>query len=191
MDERVLTTEQLVERYTPLIHKIVNELRWRSQVIDHDDLFQVGVEGLINAYKQWDPAKATFITYAYNGIRWAVLREIQKTQWSRTRSAKHLREDRKVISGDYVVWNDGLETILDMYVDETATYEDVERELDNEGLELRLRGLTTIERTVVLKRYVDELTFEAIGKEVGLTRQRIQQIEKQALNKLRQEFAHA
>lgn len=189
MDVKTLTAEQLIEKYTPLIHRIISDIGWNSQVIDRDDLFQVGAEGLLNAYDHWDPTKATFITYAYNGIRWAVLREINKSKWSRTRSV--LREDRKLISGNYTVHNEGGDTIMDLQTDDSDDYGDVERRVDSERLGLRLRHLTKMERSVVLKRYVDGLTFDAIGSEYGLTRQRIQQIEKKALEKLRQEFANA
>jgi len=45
--------------------------------------------------------------------------------------------------------------------------------------------LTEREARVLLLRYLDKLTYEEVGKECGVTRERIRQIEQKALRKLR------
>lgn len=71
---------QLIEEYLPLVHHVIGRLALHLPVtLDRDDLFEVGVLGLINAADSYNPAKgASFKTYAYVNIRGAILDEIRK-----------------------------------------------------------------------------------------------------------------
>ena len=55
--------EDIILKYEKLIWSIVNKYK---SYFDKDDLFQVGVIGLINAYKNYDKKQNTkFSSYAY------------------------------------------------------------------------------------------------------------------------------
>lgn len=71
---------QLVEEYLPLVHHVLGRLPIHlPQTLDREDLFEVGVLGLINAAETYNPAKgASFKTFGYVNIRGAILDEIRK-----------------------------------------------------------------------------------------------------------------
>jgi len=56
--------------------------------MDQDDLFDLGVIGLIQAVDRFDPAKGTFEAYATQKIRGAVLDGLRRMGWM-PRSAQH------------------------------------------------------------------------------------------------------
>lgn len=72
--------DKLIEDYLPLVHHVLGRLPLHlPQTLDREDLFEVGVLGLINAADTYNAAKgASFKTYAYVNIRGAVLDEIRK-----------------------------------------------------------------------------------------------------------------
>ena len=57
--------------------------------------------------------------------------------------------------------------------------------IPDDGISCALRGLTDKEREVLKMRYEDGMTYEAVGKTYGVTRERVRQIEQKALRKLR------
>jgi len=74
------TRKQLIEGYLPLVKHVLGRLAislppgW-----DRDDLYSVGVCGLIHAADTFDPTKgATFKTFAYSAIRGAILDELRR-----------------------------------------------------------------------------------------------------------------
>ncbi len=72
--------QKLIEEFLPLVHHVLGRLPLHLPVtLDREDLFEVGVLGLINAADSYNPAKgAAFKTYAYLNIRGAILDEIRK-----------------------------------------------------------------------------------------------------------------
>jgi len=71
---------RLIEEHLPLVHHVIGRLTLRlPATLDRDDLFEVGVLGLMNAAASWNPTKgAAFKTHAFTAIRGAVLDEIRK-----------------------------------------------------------------------------------------------------------------
>jgi DNA-directed RNA polymerase sigma subunit (sigma70/sigma32) len=51
-----------------------------------------------------------------------------------------------------------------------------------------MRKLKGRKREVLLMRYMDGLTLEQVGERLGITRERVRQIEKQALDSLRADY---
>lgn len=70
----------LVEEYLPLVRHVIGRLPLSlPSVIDQEDLFEVGVLGLMNAARSYDASKgAAFKTYAYVNIRGAILDELRR-----------------------------------------------------------------------------------------------------------------
>ena len=56
---------------------------------------------------------------------------------------------------------------------------------DKENIELALALLTPREKKVIKMRFYNEMTYEEVGKEFDVTRERIRQIESKALRKMR------
>ncbi len=95
-------------------------------------------------------------------------------------------------SADANLRNDGDFTLYDITADEQATApsDRLEEDRRNGLLQMWLQGLSAKERDVVRLRYGldshdDAWTLEAIGNHMGVTRERIRQIQMGALKKLR------
>jgi RNA polymerase sigma factor for flagellar operon FliA len=76
--------DALVQEYAPLVKRIANHLRGRlPDGVDQDDLIQVGLIALLDAARQYSPAKgASFETYAGIRVRGAMLDEVRNTDWT-------------------------------------------------------------------------------------------------------------
>lgn len=74
------TLDKMVTDYLPLVRYIVGRLPVQlPSLMDKDDLFSVGVLGLIHAAKTYDPnVGASFKTYAYTNIKGSILDELRR-----------------------------------------------------------------------------------------------------------------
>lgn len=72
--------DRLVTEYLPLVHHVLGRLPIRLPPgLEREDLFEVGVLGLMNAAESYNPAKgAAFKTHAFVNIRGAILDEIRR-----------------------------------------------------------------------------------------------------------------
>ncbi len=82
--------DSLLVEWTPLIRKVIRQLGFNQKSHDHegmesDDAFQAGSLGLWFATMGYDSKKSTFISHAYNCVRWEILDEMRRTGWSRGR----------------------------------------------------------------------------------------------------------
>jgi RNA polymerase sigma factor for flagellar operon FliA len=72
-----------VEEHLPLVKTVVGRLRLTlPATLDMDDLYSVGVTGLISAVKRYDPSRNTaFAAFATQHIRGAVLDELRRMDY--------------------------------------------------------------------------------------------------------------
>jgi RNA polymerase primary sigma factor len=102
-----------------------------------------------------------------------------------------LRTSRQPISLDSTIGEDGETSIGDLIedIDAPEASELVDRQLMADQLRHALDGLTPREATIMAMRFGlydgNPHTLDEIGKALGLTRERIRQLEKQSLSKLR------
>src|SRR6266542_1008630 len=102
-----------------------------------------------------------------------------------------LRTSRQPISLDSTIGEDGETSIGDLIedVDAPEASELVDRQLMAEQLRSALDALTPREATIMAMRFGlydgNQHTLDEIGRALGLTRERIRQLEKQSLSKLR------
>src|ERR1700737_370658 len=102
-----------------------------------------------------------------------------------------LRTSRQAISLDSTIGEDGETSIGDLIedVDAPEASELVDRQLMAEQLRSALDALTPREATIMAMRFGlydgNPHTLDEIGRALGLTRERIRQLEKQSLSKLR------
>jgi RNA polymerase primary sigma factor len=109
-------------------------------------------------------------------------------------STKHVKEVRQaaraVTSLDRPVGDDGEASLGDIVAGESPpVHEEVEVSLQEEALQAALAELPERERTVLGMRYglgpdQDPTSLEEIGRRLGLTRERVRQIEGRALERL-------
>jgi len=162
-----------------------------------EDLIQEGSIGLIMAAQRYDPARgARFATYAYYWIRQKMMRALY-TNWSLIRwpvykaselvranlaaEARALPYAERALMG----WN-GREPLSVGPFDRVQSGFDV---LKLQALMTAVGTLTDRQKTVVQLRYgLDGArvhTLREIGDQLGISRERVRQIEMQALERLR------
>lgn len=91
---------ELIERYLPLVRNVVDRLRLTLPAhVDADDLYGVGVTGLIAAVRRYDPEQQnTFAAYATTRIRGAVLDELRRLDWFPRRARAKARKLKLAIA---------------------------------------------------------------------------------------------
>lgn len=92
--------KELLERYLPLVRNVVDRIRINlPSHVDADDLYGVGVTGLINAVRRFDPEQQhTFAAYATARIRGAVLDELRRLDWFPRRARAKARKLKATIA---------------------------------------------------------------------------------------------
>lgn len=93
--------KELIERFLPLVRNVVDRIKLTLPPhIDADDLYSVGVTGLIAAVRKYDPEQGnTFAGYAATRIRGAVLDELRRLDWCPRRARARARKLKEAING--------------------------------------------------------------------------------------------
>ncbi|MBM3851770.1 MAG: sigma-70 family RNA polymerase sigma factor, partial [Verrucomicrobia bacterium] len=92
--------KELIERYLPLVRNVVDRIKLNVPAhVDADDLYSVGVTGLIAAVRKFDPEQgSTFASYAATRIRGAILDELRRLDWCPRRARARARKLKNAIS---------------------------------------------------------------------------------------------
>lgn len=178
--------------------------RWirGTNCLSFEDLCQVGNLGLIRAAKGWEPEKGAFSTYAKwwvcNYIRREILhklRTVRVPEWAQRDGRRHPKRTAPIetnrsgsINADE---SDHQALITDFMLDriepDETPEETVSRAERTEMVPRIFRQLSCPrERAIIRKRFFEGLTLQQVGDSIGLTKERVRQIEAEALKKLRQ-----
>lgn len=156
---------EVVSKYQGLIKSIVKNYSGNKH--DKEDLVQEGNRGVLRALHDYDPSKASFITHATNWIRNYVGKAANKS-YVQTKASGGVDENPDVVD---------TKTSSPSTVAESGEVHDMLKSLDKRSAD------------VLKSRYGigggDPKTLEETAKSLGITRQRVQQIEVSALKKLR------
>jgi RNA polymerase sigma factor (sigma-70 family) len=138
------------------------------------ELVSDGNMSLIRAVEKFDYARGNkFSTYA----SWAIMKN-----FARTIPEENYRRDRFVTGHEEM-----FEAAADTRIDEHE-YESAQRR-NQEAVKGMLGRLDDRERRIIVSRYgingVSEQTLEQLGRELGITKERVRQIESRAQEKLR------
>src|SRR5471032_425056 len=92
--------KDLIERYLPLVCNVVDRIKLNVPAhVDADDLYSVGVTGLIAAVRKFDPEQgSTFGSYAAMRIRGAILDELRRMDWCPRRARARSRKLKGAIN---------------------------------------------------------------------------------------------
>ena len=159
----------LVEENLGLAYSMIK--RFGAKDLDRDDLRSEALWALMRAVDRFNPwLECKFSTYACNAIRRALV-----THW------KKVGRYRRV----FPVQHDGSYEEWEQEDHEAALY--VERL--QQALDQNLAELTALESKILARRFpMDESsrsTLQEIGDAVGLSNERVRQLQNRALNKLR------
>ena len=92
--------KELIERYLPLVRNVVDRIKLNVPAhVDADDLYSVGITGLLAAVRKFDPAQGhTFASYAAMRIRGAILDELRRMDWCPRRARARSRKLKSAIN---------------------------------------------------------------------------------------------
>lgn len=195
---------ETAEEYLPLVRQIAAMLygrRTRNDV-EFEEYFQHGVVGLLEAMDRYDSARdASFETYATFRIRGAILNGLAHETERRAHNEflRRLHNDR-LESGeaDGKPSEDGFKYLMNLAVRLALGYI-LERDRDDaisinqmrfdraefSALCRQVNGmvdkLPERERTVIREHYFKQLSFEQISKQIGVTKGRVSQLHRSAL----------
>lgn len=204
----------LINKYLSLAKKIASKqyIKRYSDDVDFEDYYQYGVIGLIEAVDRYQPGKgAAFETYATYRISGSIINNLKHLTERREQNAYRNRTIRERVESLSV---QEAPTLLDELIDiavglavgymldgtsllqekdavslDTPYRESTLAEL-RENIEAAInKVLSEKEQVVILYHYGHELTFELIADSLGITKGRVSQIHKKAIEKLRNEIA--
>ncbi len=92
--------KELIERFLPLVRNVVDRIKLTLPPhIDADDLYSVGITGLMAAVRKYDPQQGnTFASYASMRIRGAILDELRRMDWCPRRTRARARKLKESIN---------------------------------------------------------------------------------------------
>lgn len=92
--------DELIVKYLPLVHKIVNKIvTYLQPPLSKDDMVSAGTIGLVKAARDFDSSKdAEFKTYAYIRIRGAVIDELRNWSFAPTSIKRQFDEAQDISS---------------------------------------------------------------------------------------------
>lgn len=181
---RIPATEQdAILQFKPYVIKTAK--CFERTGVNRDDLIQTGLAALLVAFRLWRPdGGANLLTWIRRPIRNAMTKLAER----------HMRADGRGAGRKASLYREGVHlcSLEAIVPDTTLTLQETigsfEEPPDYLALGLLPRAMSTLkpnERAVIRHRFIDGWTLSRTGRQLGLTRQRISQIENAALRKLR------
>ena len=187
------TIEALLHRHEPLVLNIVGRFA-KPSLTCFDDLKQGGMIALWHALTSFDPTRGTaFSTWAFEWIINAVSHEASHSGVIRTAPInKHHSEEtnllkRRAQSVGSLVAPDGIcqAVFFAKTPDPADALEQREEYYRSMGRYYSRMNILGAREWCVVRDRLDGATFKAIGRDLGITRQRAKQIWDGAMKKLR------
>ncbi|PRC93922.1 sigma70-ECF: RNA polymerase sigma factor, sigma-70 family [Solimicrobium silvestre] len=204
--------DRIIEHYLPFTRMMAAKLysKRHSEEFEFDDYLQFATIGLMESIDRYESnSLAQFTTYAAKRINGAVLDGVEQLSERQQQISTHQRrlKERSKLAGDALKTGTG--TLFDQLaeiavglalghlLDDTRLYFDDEtiepynqyrgvelRQLQNR-LQILVEQLPERERLLIKYTYFNHMTFDAVAQQWGLTRSRIAQLHRSALDRLR------
>lgn len=163
--------------------------KYQGLGLSYADLISEGNIGLLKSFDKFDYTKGNkTISYAVWWIRQTILEALKSRNLI---DADEIEEYRKTESTDYETESESDYENHDSNYTDNTTILSIKQKDDKSLVELLCKCLTHKEMFVINKYFGlgdnDEMTLEAIGDLMGLTKERVRQIKERGLRKLRAE----
>lgn len=182
--------QQIMLNYTNLVHYVIYQFRFvNHDVLEENDYFQFGVEGLSEAIDRFDPEYGTkFETYAIQRIRGKILDEIRKIQ-NKTKYKSEFYDEHlnyKKVSINHSVNKDDAYQLYETIEDKTSIPdEELEKKEQKELLKECIRELDERKRLILSLYYYEGLNYQEIAEVLNVSVSRISQIHTEIIKKLK------
>jgi RNA polymerase sigma factor for flagellar operon FliA len=203
--------ERLIEHYLPFARIMAGKLYRHRHCLEHeyDDYLQLATIGMIESLDRYDPeGDASFTTFAAKRVRGAILDGVGKLSERQQRIDARdqlLAERTASLGGGKQIGANAFDRLADIaiglalgHILDESGYQDVmfDTQPDNRynSLEMRqlrenllalVEQLPERERLVIKYNYFNHVKFDLLAEQWGVTRGRIAQLHRSALEKLR------
>lgn len=177
-----------------------------TDCLQAEDLVQVGNMGLLRAMRDYDPEKGAFSTYATWWIRCFIRRELQDKlrtvrvpchRQNSVEATRKLPKRNRPLYIKYKTKSPGtadvcvIDLMRDRFEPAISAEDTLLTEESRSGINmLAISELSNRERLVIRQRFWEDKTLQQIGDVLGLSRERVRQIQDKALGKLRRHVAN-
>ena len=181
----------LLKQHAGAIYRMAFRYVKTSPWADVEDLAQAGRLGFLRAVELFDEARGVkLMTYCSWHVRSYVEREAERAGVIRVptpaRRTMHLQEDKNRALSCLSIdnWPKG-EHYLAIDLPWPERKNEVWDEADRAAIRQALGVLENRERTIIEARFFEGLTLKETGRRLGITRERVRQIQVDAIKKLR------
>lgn len=180
--------DELVNRNLRLVVNVAKN--YMGSGISFLDIIQSGNLGLMRAVEKFDLSReCKFSTYAIGWIRQSILKELRRTDPQHYLYIEDMSSNNECFDSELL-----LNFLMERHNDRMNRFDpvSVDAELDKEKMYNKIMAamssLSEVEQSVIAGRFLKpiKLTLEDVGNQLHLTRERIRQIEKLALKKIRE-----
>lgn len=177
--DKIAAANIIAEKNIRLAHKAASHFKWaKGYGLSDDDLLSCGYEALIVGTRIHDPRRGKLSTVVMFRMRQMVGRYVNAAKAAKRGSAGKVKTFNQ---------RDELGKTLNDMQDSIGLPSDGKALLreDCQIIKSALSKLDQREQLVIWKRIAEDMTLDEIGKVIGVTKERVRQIEIESLEKLR------
>lgn len=179
----------IMRNYINLVHYVIHRSKFiQLNVIEKEDYFQFGIEGLAEAVDRFNPDLGIkFETYAIQRIRGKIIDELRKLQIKpRTLSNEEAGVKYSNISIDAPLDDENNILIKETLASNSPEPNDeIESSEKIEILLNLIKSLPEREQIIITLSYFENLNYTEIAEILGLTVSRVSQIQKKIIKELK------
>ncbi len=179
--------QQIMLQYTNLVHYVIQHSRFIAQaVVDEDDYFQFGIEGLSEAIERFDPEYGTkFETYAIQRIRGKIIDELRKLQAKAMIGKGRKIKAHSVSLTEQYDGDEGYQLYEILPNKEQLPEETLAQNEQRDNIMLALKELPERDRLIISLYYYEDLNYKEIAEILNITVSRVSQIHSRVIKELK------
>lgn len=171
--------QQAVADMDRMAHKLALAFHKRSPAyVEFDDLLQVARMGILEGVRTYDPGrKVKLSTHAYNCALYALKKAVMSdTGLIKVPTRGNVPENLPTVTEMPDKWEDTC------FAEQIGHLDETERRI---VLERLMQGLNKRQQAIISQVFFQNLTYEEVARQMGITRQTVHYLASQALAKMR------